>query len=141
MPGLFLEKHTDGSVNHVGEPTAYAEVDTRTVARGIAEGHITGEGEQVVHRPGGPPHDPWRITHTFRHFETLTIAGVTYNVIHQPDKYADYEAATFPDDVEPFEADDDTAVGEPDGEIYSAGATRIDWFYGIELITEEPSDG
>jgi hypothetical protein len=126
MPGLFLEKQRDGSVNHVGEPTAYAEVATRVVTDGIAQGYIVGEDEQVVHRPGGPPHDPWRITHTFRHFSHLVIAGVRYVVIHQPDKYAD-------------PGDDDTPVGEPDGDIYSTGATRVDWFYGIEL--EGPSDG
>jgi hypothetical protein len=120
-------------VEHVGEPVAYAELATSLVSRGIAEEWIIPEAEEVVHRPGGPPDDPWRVTHTFRHFTHLTVAGVEYRVVHQPDKYADYGEATYPDDVEPFLADDDTAVGEPDGEIYSAGATRVDWFYGVEL--------
>jgi hypothetical protein len=165
MPGLLLRRYADKSnpdaqfqdlpnapfgfwpvdltkgvagVEHIGEPTPYAEVATSVVARGIAEGWITGTGEVVVHRPGGPPDDPWRVTHTFRHFDTLTIAGVEYTVTHQPDKYADYDHATYPDDVEPFMGTDDTPVGEPTDDIYSAGATRVDWFYGITLSEELP---
>lgn len=94
----------------------HTEVPVGTVDRGRAEGWITVEGEQVVHRPGGPASDLWRVTHTFRHYDTVTICGVRYRVTHQPDKYAD-------------PGDDDTPVTE---DVYQAGDTRVDHFYGME---------
>lgn len=92
------------------------EVPVRVVDRGRAEGWITVEDEQVVHRPGGPPSDLWRVTHTFRHYEAVTICGVRYVVTHQPDKYAD-------------PGDDATPVTD---EVYQSGATRVDHFYGMQ---------
>lgn len=92
------------------------EVPVRTIDLGRAEGWITVEGEQVVHRPGGPATDPWRVTHTFRHYGAVTICGTRYRVTHQPDKYAD-------------PGDDTTPVTD---EVYAAGATRVDHFYGLE---------
>jgi hypothetical protein len=85
------------------------------VTEGIREGWIVGENERVVHRPGGPADDPWRVTHTFRHFDALIIADVRYRVTHQPDKYADPG-----DDITPVTS-----------EVYADGATRVDHFYGL----------
>lgn len=93
------------------------EVPVRVVDRGRAEGWITVEGEQVVHRPGGPASDRWRLTHTFRHYDTVTICGVRYRVTHQPDKYAD-------------PGEDETPVTDV---VYEGGWTRVDHFYGLSL--------
>jgi hypothetical protein len=100
-----------------------------------AEGWVSCEPPEgrVVHRPGGPPEDPWRITHTFLHYDRVTLGflsdPIAATVTHQPDKYADHSEATYPDQLEAFDADDDTSVTS---DIYAAGATRIDWFYTLE---------
>lgn len=107
-----------------GEIPSPCRLPTSWVARGIAEGWLTGEGHQVVLRPSGPADNPWRPDkppHVLHHFDTLvlhTVDGdVRFRVVHQPDKYAD-------------PGDDDTPVTE---DVYAAGATRVDWFYGVEL--------
>lgn len=120
---------SDG-VEIVGDPPEFARIPTSVVARGLNEGWITGELDKVVHRPGGPSNNLWAVTHTFSHYDTLTICDVKYKVTHQPDKYADYDQVTDPDAVKPFTADDNTVVNS---DIYDAGATRVDWFYDLEL--------
>lgn len=92
-------------------------IPVHVVDRGRDEGWITVEGEQVVHRPGGPPSNRWKVTHTFRHCESMTICGVRYVVTHQPDKYAD-------------PGEDETPVTDT---VYEGGWTRVDHFYGIRL--------
>lgn len=104
-----------------GDPCpAVIGVGTTVVDTGRAEGWIDVEGEQVVHRPGGPAEDRWRVTHTFRHYDTLIFktadGDLRYRVTHQPDKYA----------VD----DDETPVTD---EVYADGGTRVDWFYRAEL--------
>lgn len=142
MHGLTIHKLADKSVTETPRPLLgirlepaldQARVPTNVVADGIAEGWITGEGETVVHRPGGPPDDLWRVTHTFRHFVALVFhtddeGDVRYTVTHQPDKYADHDQATYPDQVKKFKAGDDTEVTD---DIYAAGATRVDHFYDL----------
>jgi hypothetical protein len=85
-------------------------VSTTFVNRGRAEGWLELVGEKVVHREGGPPEDPWRVTHTFVHASALVLktvdGAVRYRVVHQPDKHDDAD--------------------EPSGK-------RVDWFYGLEL--------
>ena len=56
------------------------------------------------------------MTHTFRHYEAMTVCGTRYKVTHQPDKYAD-------------PGDDDTPVTD---EVYGSGQTRVDHFYGLK---------
>lgn len=94
-------------------------ISTRKVAEGVAEGWITLEDVEIVHRPGGPAGYPWGLTHTFQQAGTVvfhTVDGdVRYRVVHQPDKY--------------HVDGDDTPV---DDAAYAAGQTRIDWFYGLE---------
>jgi hypothetical protein len=108
----------------VGEPPASCRLPTSWVARGIAAGWLTGEGHQVVTRPSGPASDPWRPDkppHIFHHYTRLVLhtadGDVPYRVVHQPDKYAD-------------PGDDTTPVTE---QAYADGATRVDWWYGVEL--------
>lgn len=110
-------------------------VSTTLVNQGRVEGWVSVEGERVVHRPGGPPVNVWAVTHTFVHADVIVfrdelVGDVRYRVVHQPDKYADYGEATYPDRVDAFVADDDTPVTD---ETYAAGATRVDHFYVIEL--------
>lgn len=68
-----------------------ADVNTSFVNAGVAEGWLTVEGEEIVHRPGGPPQEPWRVTHTFRHGTALvlhTVDGdVRYRIVDNPDKW------------------------------------------------------
>lgn len=106
-------------------------LSTTKAAEGIAEGWLRGEGEQVVVRPGGPLEDRWRVQHTFRHFDALVFvlvdgSEVRYRVTHQPDKYADGQAANDSPVTGAF--DDETPVTD---ELYAAGATRVDHFYGL----------
>lgn len=105
-------------------PPAATVLSTSFVARGQAEGWLELVNPRVVHRPGGPPEDRWRVTHTFTHVEAIVFKAleenVRYRVTHQPDKYVD---------------------GRPDtarvtDEIYAAGDTRVDWFYTVELVRE-----
>jgi len=135
MPkGLIVRKLADKSQGHgPGEPWPFAGIavqgdppeecvlSTTFVSRGRAEGWITVENARPVHRPGGPPAAPWRITHTFEHMDAIVIStvdgDVRYRVVHQPDKYAD-------------PGDDITPVTDA---VYAAGETRVDWFYGLEL--------
>lgn len=148
---LRLRKHADRSegrnpdgswplagVSITLDKDGTAQMSTRLVMDGKAEGWITTTGDRSVSRHGGPvnnPADP-RALHNFVHFDTVTIhtideGDITFEVTHQPDKYADYEAATDPDAVEPFEADDETPVTD---EIYAAGATRVDYFYDLKRV-------
>lgn len=107
------------------------------VTRMMAEGHVELDGTSLVHRPGGPPTNPWQSTHTFTHAKTLTIktldGDVVYNVIHQPDKYACSEKAALllPEGAEVPKYDSETPVTP---EIYNAGETRVDHFYDLELV-------
>lgn len=130
LPEAPVGTWPSAGMEFVGEPPTVATIPVGVVAKGLNEGWIVGELEEVVHRPGGPPNNLWAVTHTFSHYNTLTICGVKYRVTHQPDKYADYDAATHPDGVEPFVGGDAVTV---DSSIYDAGATRIDWFYDLEL--------
>lgn len=107
-------------------------LSTTLVEEGKAMGWITTTGDRVVIRPGGPGSDPMAVRHVFVHYDTITIhtldGDVVFDVVHQPDKYADYGEATYPDAVEAFESDDNTPVTPA---AYAAGATRVDWFYDV----------
>jgi hypothetical protein len=62
------------------------------VQKGVGEGWLEMEGVNVVHRPGGPSNDPWRVTHTFVQAEAIVFKCVDgvyrYRVVENPDKYA-----------------------------------------------------
>lgn len=126
----------------VGDAPSYTHVGTSWVAKGKAEGWITLEGEEIVHRPSGPSDNVWGApAHTFVQAEALIIhtvdGDVRYKVVHQPDKYADN--AVYVNDGKKTENglqytansySDETKVTD---EHYANGQTRVDWFYGLEL--------
>ena len=75
--------------------------------------------------PDGP--QPHMFMHVERFiFDTLNHGRVEYRVVANPDKYADYDEATYPDRIKKFKADAATTVTP---EMYAAGATRVDHFY------------
>lgn len=110
-------------------PPRTTRVPTKWVVRGVAEGWLELRGSNLVHRPGGPVEDPYRITHTFTHADQIVLitvpgeADIVYDVTHQPDKYAD-------------PGTDKTPVSQ---DMYSGGATRVDHFYDLRLSEESRS--
>lgn len=74
-----------------GKPPTQIELTTSWVGRGAAEGWIELEGAEVVHRAGGPPENPWGVTHSFVHASAIvlkTVEGdVRYEVVDNPDKW------------------------------------------------------
>jgi hypothetical protein len=74
-----------------GDAPKHTVVSTTWVARGRAEGWLTFEGEQVVHRPGGPRENPWAVTHTFVHGKAIVLHTVDgdlrYRIVTNPDKW------------------------------------------------------
>lgn len=121
-PGDAHEPWPLAGVEIVGDPPDECEVSTGFIARGKAEGWIELEGENVMHRPGGPPSNLWAVTHTFVQAKAIVfhLAGgdVTYKVMHQPDKYVA----------------DGTDTAKVTEDHYAAGETRVDLFYGLKLM-------
>lgn len=72
------------------DPPKHTRVAESWVAQGKQEGWLELEGEEPVHRPGGPESDPWRRTHTFLHGTALVIhcqdGDVRYKITQNPDK-------------------------------------------------------
>jgi hypothetical protein len=120
-PGDDHEPWPLAGVAVVGDLPDEVGLSTQFVAQGIAEGWISGEEIDVVHRPGGPADNQWAVTHTFVHYNKLTFdfeaGAAVYKVTHQPDKYV-------------AEGTDKTKVTP---EIYAAGETRVDKFYTLKL--------
>jgi len=124
----------------VGDLPSTTNVPVTTIDRAVAEGWATRENERSIFRPSGPPSDPWGAQWPPHHFvqcdavvfhflgEDNEKYDERFTVTHQPDKYADYGQASTPDQIDEFDGDDKTAVTK---EIYDAGATRVDWFYGL----------
>lgn len=112
------------------DPPQRTAIDVGRVEAGMAEGWIERVGARPVVRPAGAQQDIWTsgttgTPHTFIHADYIifkTVDGdVRYRVVHQPDKYA-------------ADGDDETPVSP---ELYAAGETRVDWFYGLELVEEQ----
>lgn len=97
------------------------KLSTNIIALGEREGWIELEGKEVVHRPGGPPQDVWRVTHSLVHVDAIVIktvdGDVRYEVTRQPDKYVD--------------GDDEASVTD---DVYEAGDTIVDKFYLLKLV-------
>ena len=96
-------------------------LNTGFVTKAASEGWAELEGRSVVHRPGGPADDPWRVTHTFVQADSITFhfanGDVKYNVLENPDKYPEEKN------------EDDEGFGG-----------QVNWFYVVELA-EENLDG
>jgi hypothetical protein len=129
-------------VKIVGDTPRSTRVPTTWVAKAKAEGWLTLEGEDIVHRPGGSAENRWGTTHTFVHADAVVLhtldGDVRYKVVHQPDKYADN--STVENDGKKGEdglvhGTENTLSSETKvtDEHYLNGETRIDWFYGLEL--------
>jgi hypothetical protein len=116
---------------------------------GIAEGWLELRDLQLVHRPGGPPEDPWRVTHTFFHADAVvfkTVNGdVVYKVQRQPDKYALHGVEVLNE-----ETGTERRVVHPTKKVtpeaYANGETEVAWYYILKLEeapaeTQEPSNG
>lgn len=90
-PGFDPEPWPLLGVRVEGGAPKHTVVSTTWVARARAEGWATLEGEEVVHRPGGPRENPWAVTHTFVHGKALvlhTVDGdVRYRIVTNPDKW------------------------------------------------------
>ena len=69
---------------------ARIRVSTTKIAEGLAEGWIDASDPGVEHASGGPPEDPWRVTHTFLTYSKFVfkclVSPVTYKVVGQPGK-------------------------------------------------------
>lgn len=120
------------------DPPKLTRAGTRWITRGVAEGWLTLVGARLVHRPGGPPEDPFRVTHTFAHADEVVLKttpdqpDLRYKIIHQPDKYADN--TEFDERGRAVRDNDHTDKTTVSPEIYAAGETRIDHWYGLKLI-------
>lgn len=95
-------------VQFEGDPPEYTRVPTSVIEKGVAEGWITREGENVVHAPAGPPENLWRDSHTFVEADKVIFRMIDgdheYDVTHNPGKY-----------------DHDNGVGG-----------TVDWFYDLK---------
>jgi hypothetical protein len=123
--GLIVRKLKEGGIRLEDAPQK-TQIPTRYVDNAVAEGWMARYGERAVVRPAGPTQDKLISTysgtpHTFVHCDSIGISTVDadymYKVVHQPDKYVGNGDLT--DKVTP--------------EIYEAGNTRVDHFYGVEL--------
>lgn len=131
-------------VEIVGETPTNTLVSTSQVRQWVADGVAELEGERVVHRPSGPPHDLWGPpAHTFVHADVLVLkcdgGDVRYRVVHQPDKYAEVDPPDAEDAADRLERHRATAEAKVTPELYAAGATRVDHFYRLDLETTPES--
>lgn len=136
----FLGLEVVDSTGAKTDPPETTSVPTKWVVRGVAEGWLELLGTSLVHRPGGPPEDPFRITHTFTHADRLVMKttegapDIVYEVTRQPDKFVVAEreqdgylkGAT----VEHIDAEEPVTP-----EIYAAGDTAVLHTYDLKLVS------
>lgn len=74
-----------------GELPKKTVLNTGFVQKALAENFAEMENRSIVHRPGGPEEDPWRVTHSFVQADSITFhfsdQDVKYKVLENPDKY------------------------------------------------------
>jgi len=121
-PGVEHEPWPLAGVAFVGEIPEQTTVSARWLDRAVEEGWVRREGERLVRRPAGPSDAKMSSDHVFIHADEVvfdTVDGeVRYRVTHQPDKYV-------------ADGDDETPMTH---EHYAAGNSRVDHFYGLELV-------
>lgn len=120
-----------------GDAPQLTRLPTTFVNRGIQEGWIEVENQQVWYRPSGPAATSWSTPpHAFMHCDVIvlkTVDGdVRYRVTHQPDKYVD-ERTFEPHDRETPLVDPENDVALVTDGHYAAGQTAVHWFYDVEL--------
>lgn len=90
-PDLEHEGWPLAGVEFAGDIPVRTSTSQNYLKQAEAEGWVTLYGKKVVHRPGGPQHDPWSTTHTFVQCERVvfhTVDGdITYRVVENPDKW------------------------------------------------------
>jgi hypothetical protein len=113
-------------------------VPVKTITRGLAEGWAELRNTMLVHRPGGPPEEPWRVTHTFVQAEEIVFhavhGDVVYRVTLQPDKYAARQAKVLSAEkglILPIIERDKKVTND----IYAAADTEVAWFYELEAVS------
>lgn len=122
-------------------PPKTCRVSTGWVDKLRAAGLVTLENEQVQHRPGGPPDDLWRVTHTFKHADAIVLKtqegqpDLRYRVTHQPDKYVDTTDYSKGGEKasERLGSRKEADTVKVTDEHYAAGQTRVDHFYDLKL--------
>lgn len=112
-------------------------VPVKTITRGIIEGWAELINPRMEFRPGGPPEDPWRVTHTFTHADGVTFKGirgdVSYRITVQPDKYAARERKVLSEQKGlSLPVIEREKLVTPD--IYAAGQTEVVWYYELEAV-------
>lgn len=121
LPMSFIRRHMDAPWLEV--------VGAEWVERPSRPGPTQHGGVLAVapsHRsPDGPAPHMFMQAERFI-FDTVNHGRIEYRVVAQPDKYADYEEASYPDKIKKFKANAKTKVTP---EMYAAGATRVDNFY------------
>lgn len=109
------------------EPPARTRVPTRWIMGLKSLGLVALENEEVVHRSGGPPENPWGFTHTFVHADAIifkTLDGdIRYRVTEQPDKWPEDKDGTagFGGEVNYYYDLELDQVGAPTREMESVG--------------------
>ena len=74
-----------------GEAPKKTALNTGFVNKAVADGWAELENRKIVHRPGGPEDDPWRVTHTFVQADSILFhfydGDLKYNILSNPDKW------------------------------------------------------
>lgn len=141
-PGDAHESWPLAGVEFVGEPPDQATIPTKMVAKGVSEGWIERVNPSHIMRPAGPTQDVMESGHTgnphfFTHCDEIVFkmadGNYRYRVVHQPDKYAVTETQTINAEKN-LVAQVIDAEMPVTPEMYAAGETRVDNFYGLERI-------
>lgn len=122
-PGTDHEPWPLAGVQFVDEVPEQTAVSTGWLDNAVDEGWARRINERMVRRPSGPASQPGATRpHVFVHCDEVvfdTVDGeIRYRVTHQPDKYV-------------ADGDDETPMTS---EHYAAGNSRVDWYYGLELV-------
>lgn len=112
-PGTEHEPWPTAGWDIIGDAPEETAVGMHKLREWQQAGFVTTQGDRVVHQPGGPPDDPWRVTHTFHECDVVTfncVGGqVEYEVTSNPGKDVD-------------------------------GDGQVDWVYSLALLEDDRED-